>query len=510
MKKNFSVNIGSRIFHIDEDVYERLNNYLGRLRTFFASDEGCDEIITDIEMRIAELLEEKKTSGPAIITLQHIEDVIANMGEPDEMSGTKRETKTEKTSGKLFRDPDNRQIGGVCAGIAAWLGVAPLWVRIALIVFTVFYGFGIILYLILWLILPEAKTTSEKLEMKRQIINIDTLRDEVASAGTGLKNTGNSVMHGLGKFLRLCTEIISRLVVFVLQLLRQFAGVLLLFIVIVLFAGVGMIFLVREPMEFGMYHLGPSTLSHAFEWVVPGTALRWQAIIALTLLFIGFVGIMVFAGLRLLLKWPPLRWIVISILVIFMIAGLLLGGGFIYQYSRTTSEIASASNRQIIALDNNQIQLVLGSSDRAQYWAPLSQTDKPGCITDVLGNINLSVRPSPNDSIIITTIKTASAVFETEAANYIRNIKYTFNFKDSTLTIHPYFSFPLKDGMHYQKAEVIIGIPVNTRVEINDEMYDFINYSDFVGETNNGGIYLMTNSGLQYLKKEIRTSSDSI
>ena len=321
MKKNFSVNIGSRIFHIDEDAYERLNNYLGRLRTFFASDEGCDEIITDIEMRIAELLEEKSANGPAVITLHHIEDVIVSMGEPDELSGEKRETKSEKTHGKLYRDPDNRQIGGVCAGIAAWLGVAPLWVRVVLIVFTLFYGFGVILYLILWLILPEAKTTSEKLEMQRQIINIDTLRDEVTSAGSGLKNTGNSVMQGLGKFLRLCTEIISRVVVFVLQLFRRFAGALMLFIVLVLFAGIAMIFLVREPMEFGMYHLGSSTLSHAFEWVIPGTALRWQAYIALSLLFIGGIGMMVFTGLRLMLKWPPVRWIVISLLALFFLTG---------------------------------------------------------------------------------------------------------------------------------------------------------------------------------------------
>lgn len=508
MKKNFSVNIGSRIFNIDEDAYERLTNYLSRLRTFFTSDEGCDEILTDIEMRIAELLEQKKTNGQAIITIQHIEEVIVSMGEPDELSENKQEPVHEKTPGKLYRDPDNRQIGGVCAGIAAWLGVAPLWIRVALIVITVFYGTGVIIYLILWLIIPEAKTSSEKLEMQRQTINIGTLRDEVTSAGTGLKNTGNSVMHSVGKFLRLCTEIISRVVVFVLQVMRRFAGALILFIVLILFAGIGMIFLVREPMGFGMYHLAPTTLSHLFEWLIPETVIRWQAYIALALLFIGFVGMMIFVGLRLMLKWPPIRWIVISLLAIFILSGLIMEGGVIYQYSRTTAQVASESQRQTFGLKSKQIQLEEGSPDPAQYWAPLTQTGQSGSVNDVLCGFRLNVRPSPIDSMIITTIKTASAVFETEAANYIRNISNSYNFIDSTLVVYPYFKFPLKDGMHYQKTEVIIGIPVNTKVVINDRTFYWIKSTDFIGEKNEGGIYLMTNSGLQYVKKDDQPISD--
>ena len=91
MKKNFSVNIGGRIFNIDDDAYECLNNYLARLRNFFASDQGYQEIIADIEMRIAELLDQQKENGQLIITVKHIEDVIANMGEPDQLSDSETE-----------------------------------------------------------------------------------------------------------------------------------------------------------------------------------------------------------------------------------------------------------------------------------------------------------------------------------------------------------------------------------------------------------------------------------
>jgi phage shock protein PspC (stress-responsive transcriptional regulator) len=504
MKKNFSVNIGSRIFNIDEDAYERLNNYLVRLRTFFASDEGCDEILSDIEMRISELLEQKKSGDSGIISLHHINDVIVNMGEPDELSGTKQKTVKEKTPGKLYRDPDNRQIGGVCAGIAAWLGVAPLWVRVALILITLFYGTGVIIYLILWLILPEAKTTSEKLEMQRQTINIGTLRDELASAGSGLKNTGHSVMHTIGTFLRLCTEIIARLVKWIFKLLRWSTGALILIIVLIIFASISLIFLIREPYEFGIYHLGPAALSNTFEWLLPSVAIRWQAYMAASLLLIGTLGILIFVGLRLMLKWPPVRWLVISLLSFMIFAGLIVSGSSILQYSRTTNKMASESQRQTIGFSNKQLQLSLGSFDRSQYWMPLTEKGQSGRFNDVLGDISLSVRPAPADTIIITTVKTASAVFESEAAGFAKNITNTYNFKDSSLMVNPYFRIPLKDGMHYQKAEVIIGIPINTEVNIDGKMCQYIHYTDFIDEKNDGGIYLMTSSGLQLLsKKEI-------
>ena len=221
MKKNFSVNIGGRIFNIDDDAYECLNNYLARLRNFFAAEQGYQEIIADIEMRIAELLDQQKESGNPIIILKHIEDVIASMGEPDQLSDSETEQPRTaqgiKTRGKLYRDPDNRQIGGEAAGIAAWFDIDPIWVRLAFAGATFFYGIGIIIYVVLRLILPAAQTTSEKLEMQRQSININTLRNELASAGSGIQKTGNSLLQSFGTFIRFVTEVVARVFTFLFQ-----------------------------------------------------------------------------------------------------------------------------------------------------------------------------------------------------------------------------------------------------------------------------------------------------
>lgn len=509
MKKNFSVNIGSRLFNIDDDAFERLQSYLGRLRNFFASEEGGDEIMTDIEMRIAELLEQKKANGNTIISLANVEEVIADMGEPDQLSGSQGEPSRVKTKGKLYRDPDNRQIGGVCSGIGAWFGIDPLWVRVAFAFITLMYGTGVIIYLVLWIILPEAGTTSEKLEMHRQIINIGTLRDEFTSAGTGLRKTGSSFLHSLGTFIRFVTEIISRLFRFLFQLLGRAAGAFILLFVLSLFVGMSLAYLVRDQIEFGTYHLATTTLSHSFAWLLPGAAVRWQAYIAMVLLIIGIVGLLVYLGLRLMLKWPPVRWQVMSLFALLFVAGLIIAGSAIYQYSRTTDQVASMSQRRTIALKHTKIHIAAGSYDRDQYWIPLAANGQTGRNNDVLGEISLSVRPAPGDSMIITSLKSASAVLDNKATDFARNISNSYQFQDTLLIINPYFRFPLHDGMHYQKADIIIGIPVNTEVILKDEWNWHMNYDDFVTNRNDEGIYIMTSTGLKS-KNPPKREADSI
>ncbi|MCO5265102.1 MAG: PspC domain-containing protein [Lentimicrobium sp.] len=136
MKKNFSVNIGKRLFNIDEDAYESLNSYLGRLRSYFLADESHEEILADIEMRIAELLEQKVTQrGQGIVVYEFVQEVINEMGEPGQLSGNGEEpvqSSAAKPTGKLFRDPVNHKVGGVASGISAFFGINPLWIRLGL------------------------------------------------------------------------------------------------------------------------------------------------------------------------------------------------------------------------------------------------------------------------------------------------------------------------------------------------------------------------------------------
>ncbi|MFW5705706.1 MAG: PspC domain-containing protein, partial [Bacteroidota bacterium] len=192
MKKTVSINISGIMFHIDEDAYERLNRYLSSIKRHFSRMEGRDEIITDIEARIAELLQEKIKDNKQVVTIEDIEEVIAMMGEPAEMDEDAEPRGKRENSGqyyrrprRLYRDPDNRMIAGVSSGLAAYLNVDPVWFRVLFIVTLFFGAAGLIAYIILWLLMPQAITTAEKLEMRGEPVNISNIersfRDEYAN-----------------------------------------------------------------------------------------------------------------------------------------------------------------------------------------------------------------------------------------------------------------------------------------------------------------------------------------
>jgi len=513
MKKNFSVNIGGRIFNIDDDAYECLNSYLSRLRNFFAAEQGYQEIIADIEMRIAELLDQKKDNGLQIITLSHIEEVIASMGEPDQFSDSETEKpKTApgvKTRGKLFRDPDNRQIGGVAAGIAAWFGIDPVWVRVIFAAFTLFYAVGIIVYAVLWIILPVAQTTSEKLEMQRRSININTLRNELSSASSGIQKTGNSILQTIGTLIRFVTEVVARLFNLLFQLLGRLSGLLLLLIVIGMFVGLSAASLVRENMNMGEYRLDTTTLVQALQWLVPGPDVRWLAYISILLLLTAITGLLIYAGLRLLLKWPPLRWQIVIVFVLLLVAGIITGVGTIFQYSRASEHVGSITERQSILMKKKYFHMVSGPGDYNRYFMPLTGDTTPGNVKYALGDISLSVRPVPADSLFVTSIRSASAWQESQAADYAADISYNFIVQDTMVAFNPYFMFPHNDGMRYQKLDIIVGIPVNTEILIDEPLSWRINYRDFVDNDRQAGTFIMTPSGLK-MKVEPVIEHDTI
>src|SRR3989304_2523326 len=163
MKKTITMNLSGIIFHIEEDAYETLSKYLNTIKGYFKDSDGGDEIMADIESRIAEMLSEKLNTGKQAILIADVEEVIAIMGKPEDYAGensnseTKEETKTEEQAGerkrrrRVFRDPDEKILGGVCSGIANYFDFDPLWLRLGWVVLTLLGGAGILIYIIIWI-----------------------------------------------------------------------------------------------------------------------------------------------------------------------------------------------------------------------------------------------------------------------------------------------------------------------------------------------------------------------
>lgn len=178
MKKTMTVNIGGSVYHIDEDAFEKLNIYLEEVKDELKSSEGGNEIIDDIEHRIGELFAEKLKIDRQVITLSDVEEVIRIMGKPGDISGHSDSEKnnSERSSyRRMYRDPDNRIIGGVSSGLAAYWQLDPTLVRIIFVLLCIFGLAGLLLYLILWIILPEASTVNQKLEMRGEPVNLSNI-----------------------------------------------------------------------------------------------------------------------------------------------------------------------------------------------------------------------------------------------------------------------------------------------------------------------------------------------
>lgn len=243
MNKTVNINLGGMFFHIDEDAYQKLTRYFDAIKRSLNNSSGQDEIIKDIEMRVSELLNEKQKSDKHVVGLKDVDEVITVMGQPEdyiiEDDNTNNQqsnnySTTGSTSRKLYRDKEKGMLGGVAAGLGYYFGIDTVWIRIALILL-VFAGFGtgIIAYIILWVVTPEAITTSEKLEMTGEPVNISNIekkvREEYENVSQKFKNGdydkyGNQIKTGANKV----GSSLGDFIMTVFKIFAKFLGVILI------------------------------------------------------------------------------------------------------------------------------------------------------------------------------------------------------------------------------------------------------------------------------------------
>ncbi|NVK52817.1 MAG: PspC domain-containing protein [Flavobacteriaceae bacterium] len=206
MNKTININLGGFFFHIDEIAFQKLKRYLDSISRSLSDDpQGKNEIISDIEARISELLSEKITDPRQVVNEADIDDVIKIMGQPEDYAEAEEgyahenynyKRTTRGTSKKLFRDGDDKFLGGVASGIGHYFNVDTVWIRLAFILLA-FSGFSIITYIILWIVIPEAETTAEKLQMEGEPVNIDNIekkiREELSNVSQTIKNSASEV-----------------------------------------------------------------------------------------------------------------------------------------------------------------------------------------------------------------------------------------------------------------------------------------------------------------------------
>ena len=303
MKKTLTVNLGGTVYHIDDDAYRLLDDYLANLKHFFRKQEGAEEIVNDIEIRIAELFAEKVSAGKQVITIADVEEIIARVGKPEDFGVSDDESEPHKkeqtassgqgytrttTARRLFRDPDNKLLGGVASGLAAYFDWDITLVRILMIVLLfVPYCPMIILYIIGWIIIPEARTAAEKLSMRGEAVTIEnigkTVTDGFERVADGVNNFVNSdkprtFLQKVGDVFVTIAAIILKIFLVALVIICcpvLFVPIATISPVMTLLGTISGIALIAIPLGAFLYTI----MRQLFHWSPMGTGLKWSLFI---------------------------------------------------------------------------------------------------------------------------------------------------------------------------------------------------------------------------------------
>ncbi len=235
MFKTLTVSIGNFPFIIEEQAYAMLERYLHAIRAHFKHSPDADEIVSDIESRMAEEFTEALGKKRKVIEMKDVEAVIATMGTVEDFEKFDAgQTHSEKTPPfghyapfkklKLYRDADNQIIAGVCAGIANYFEIDPIIVRLIFGLSLLMGGFGVLLYIIMWVIVPEARTAAEKVEMTGGRVTLAAIQQKIDAVMPKEKRENafakivalpfqvvGSIARGIGKVLGFVIPLIGRI-----------------------------------------------------------------------------------------------------------------------------------------------------------------------------------------------------------------------------------------------------------------------------------------------------------
>ncbi|MGE5298096.1 MAG: GIN domain-containing protein [Acidobacteriaceae bacterium] len=248
MKKTISISIGGYNYQIEEDAFGKLDKYLADVRAHFSSFPDSGEIVSDMEARMAEQFE-SKTGEQKIITLPMVEELVTIMGQPEQMGGgqkfdsteresTKKETReAAQASKRLYRDKDEAILAGVASGLSSYLGLAdPVWIRLLFAVSIFFGGLGILLYIVLWVIVPEADTDIQKMQMRGEPINIKNIEQTVKERVDELKKNPEPIKRPLRGLARMLAAI-GRFLLLLVKIALKIVGLVLIVAAALIIAG---------------------------------------------------------------------------------------------------------------------------------------------------------------------------------------------------------------------------------------------------------------------------------
>ena len=507
MNKTVNINLAGTSFHIDEDAFGKLSRYLDAIRKSLKSADGSEEIMQDIEARIGELFSEKMENPAQVITLKMLDEVIAVMGQPEDYEvddeifedvppSSKNYSKSRGTTSRkqLFRDVDNKYISGVSSGLGHYFGIDAIWVRLIWILL-VFAGFGspILVYILLWVLVPPALTTSDKLKMTGEPINISNIerkfKEGFDNVADHVKNVdydkyGNKIKSGTSNFF----DSLGNLIATLFKVFAKFIGIIIIVVSLLTIIGLVIAFFTFGSIDFW----GNNKIMENFAMVdVTNVPLWLLALLGLFAIGIPFFALFVL-GLKLLISNLKAMSSTVKILLIVVwalsIIGLAVLG--IKQATEQAYDGNSIEERAMAIGTGDTLRIAMRADQQFSYnvrrenGLELKYNDEEVRViysTDVL----LTVKATKDATSKIVIEKTAEGNNSLDAKKRAQAIEYNYAFENNSLLLDGFFITDISNKYRNQQIDITIYVPEGTVVYNDDSTNSYYSYNSNFKELNN-------------------------
>ena len=483
MNKTVNINLANILFHIDEKAFNKLQRYLEAIKRSFQGTTGSDEIIADIEARIAELFHEKLENERQVITLKEVDEVINVMGQPEDYmvdedifeDAPRTSEPTGKRVKKLYRDIDSKYIGGVCSGLEHYLGIDALWIRLFFIFFALFTGFGFIAYILLWILVPEAGTTSQKLDMKGEPVNISNIERKVKEGfedvtekvkNVDYEKVGNKVKSGTHTFF----DTLGDIIMFLFKVVGKFIGILLIIIgaatLIGLFIGlftVGLLDIVHIP-GIDFYEMVSSTGTPV--WLVSLLAFFAVGIPFFFLLYLGLkILVNNLKSIGNIAKFSLLGLWLLSIIGLTVLG---VKQASAHAYTGTMTE------KEELYFPSDTLNIAMRSSELYESQENIGIADMVISYTEsgerllYSEDVRFDIKKSEDSLSRIRVRKDADGSSFRNARDRASKIAYSYASEDNSLILDDFLTTAVENKVRDQEIRVTIYIPEGQVVRIDE------------------------------------------
>lgn len=477
MDKTIKINLGGSLFQIDEEAYRMLRDYLQTIDTGFRNVPGGYETIEDIESRIAEIfLSQKDIAG--VITKTNVEAMISIIGKPEDFDYFENKNSLPPFSSRkkrMFRNPDDSIIGGVCSGIGAYLGTDSVWIRILFILLTIFFGVGFFLYCVLWIALPKARTDIQKKEMYGNTF-YSAMQQNPGSAGysgtSRLGNAFNEVFKASGKAI----FILLRVILIIIGTTLVLTG----FLSILSFV---MVFLFKYPGSFST-NIDGVNLSYIPDFlnfivapsVVPWITILTSVIVILPMLALIYWGVKMIFWFRAKDGVFSLTGFVLWVMSVAALSIILFNEGVSYTESAKTisSNILKESPDTLYFRQGKRIEDLKYDHEisipHENYYVFIAEDRK-----EVFVRTFVRIENSGNNNTMADVRKRSTGRSRTDALQRAEALQYNFRQVGDTLFFDEYFSYPPGTKWAFDNVGVTLRIPEGTLVNMDINTENMIN-----------------------------------